>query len=119
MNPHELIATWQREEQQPFTGWDFSYLDSRMVEEQAPWSYSSRAAELMRQASAVIDLDTGGGERFHLRANWPRKWWQPKSIPPTSGWPPNGLRPLGCKWWMFDSLMTTPCRLRLGSSTSF
>ena len=40
MDPHELIAAWQREEQQPFTGWDFSYLDGRMLEEQAPWSYS-------------------------------------------------------------------------------
>lgn len=31
---NKLIATWKREEQQPFTGWDFSYLDGRMFEEQ-------------------------------------------------------------------------------------
>ena len=46
MNPdlETLIANWKAEEQQPFIGWDFSYLDGRMLEGQAPWSYSTRAA---------------------------------------------------------------------------
>src|SRR4030042_6745326 len=74
MNLDELVETWKREEQEPFSGWDFSHLDGRMIEEQAPWSYSSRAAELMRQASSVIDLGTGGGERLlKLREYWPQK----------------------------------------------
>jgi hypothetical protein len=74
MNPNELIEIWKREEQQHFSGWDFSYLDGRMLEDQAPWSYSSRAAELMRHSSSVIDMDTGGGERFlQLREYWPKK----------------------------------------------
>ena len=64
MNLDELIQFWKHEEQQPFSGWDFSYLDGRMLEDQAPWSYSTRAAELMRKSSSVIDLGTGGGERF-------------------------------------------------------
>jgi hypothetical protein len=64
MNLNELVATWKREEQEPFSGWDFSHLDGRMIEEQAPWFYSTRAAELMRQASSVLDLGTGGGERL-------------------------------------------------------
>ena len=70
----ELVETWKREEQIPFIGWDFSHLDGRMIEDQAPWSYSSRAAELMRGAKSVIDLGTGGGERFlKLRQYWPGK----------------------------------------------
>jgi SAM-dependent methyltransferase len=74
MNLGELVDTWKREEQEPFSGWDFSHLDGRMIEEQAPWSYSTRAAELMRLASAVVDLGTGGGERFlKLREYWPKK----------------------------------------------
>lgn len=69
-----LIATWKHEEQQPFIGWDFSYLNSRMLEGQPPWSYSTRAAELMKQSESVVDLDTGGGERFlKLREYWPPK----------------------------------------------
>lgn len=84
MNPSELVETWKREEQLPFSGWDFSHLDGRMIEEQAPWSYSSRAMELMRQASAVVDLGTGGGERW-LRL---RDYWPPKVVA-TEDYPPN------------------------------
>lgn len=84
MRQHELLEHWKREEEQLFIGWDFSYLDGRMLEEQPPWSYSLRAAELMRQASSVVDLDTGGGERFlKLREHWP-----PKAVA-TEHYPPN------------------------------
>ncbi|MDE2890380.1 MAG: methyltransferase domain-containing protein [Gemmatimonadota bacterium] len=72
MNLDKLVDTWKREEEQLFSGWDFSWLDGRMFEEQAPWSYSSRAAELMRRCSSVIDLGTGGGERLlDLQEFWP------------------------------------------------
>ena len=39
MNRNELLEIWKYEEGQPFTGWDFSYLDQRMLEEQPQWSY--------------------------------------------------------------------------------
>ena len=47
----ELLATLIREEQQPFIGWDFSYLSGRMYQEQAPWRYSARAAELLDECT--------------------------------------------------------------------
>lgn len=74
MNQELLVENWKQEEKQPFSGWDFSYLDGRMLEGQPDWSYSSSAAELLKQSSAVVDLDTGGGERFlELRDYWPNK----------------------------------------------
>ena len=74
MSNAELIKTWKHEEQQPFTGWDFSYLHGRMVEEQPPWSYLARARALMQQSTAVLDMGTGGGERLlELRDDWPEK----------------------------------------------
>jgi ubiquinone/menaquinone biosynthesis C-methylase UbiE len=60
----ELIAAWQVEEHQPFTGWDFSYLADRWIEESLPWSYPDMARELMESAQAVLDLGTGGGEKL-------------------------------------------------------
>lgn len=33
LNTEELVKTWKEEERRPFTGWDFSYLDGRMIEE--------------------------------------------------------------------------------------
>ena len=67
----ELVEGWLREERQPFTGWDFSYLDGRMTAGGEPWSYMNRAAELMRRSGSVIDLDTGGSEKLlMLREHW-------------------------------------------------
>ena len=84
MNQNELVEYWKHEEGQPFIGWEFSYLDGRMLEEQHPWSYSLRAAELMKQSSSVVDLDTGGGERFlKLYEHWPPK------VVATEHYPPN------------------------------
>lgn len=74
MDQKLLKEHWKAEEQQSFSGWDFSYLDNRMLEEQPDWSYSTRAMELLLQSASVIDLDTGGGERLlELREYWPPK----------------------------------------------
>jgi len=96
MNTDELVDTWKYEEEQLFSGWDFSYLDGRMLEEQAPWSYSSRTAERMRRSSSVIDLGTGGGERFlKLRECWPEKVVATEEYPPNLQLASGRLSPLG------------------------
>jgi SAM-dependent methyltransferase len=83
-NQNELIESWKREEQEPFTGWDFSHLDGRMLEEQAPWSYSTRAVELMHGSTSLLDMGTGGGERLlKLKEHWPVK------VVVTEDYPPN------------------------------
>ena len=98
MNQEKLIETWKSEEQQPFIGWDFSYLDGRMLEGQPGWSYSTRAAELMRQSSSVVDLDTGGGERFlKLRDDWPPKVVATEHYPPNFKLATQRLSPFGAK----------------------
>jgi SAM-dependent methyltransferase len=105
MNPFELIETWKKEEQQPFIGWDFSYLDGRMLEDQPPWSYSTRAAELLRGTSAVIDLGTGGGERFlKLRSHWPAKVVVTEDYPPNIKLATERLAPYGAQ--VIDVLLT-------------
>ncbi len=92
----DLVDDWKREEQQPFTGWDFSYLEGRMDEEQPPWSYPERAAALMRHASAVLDMGTGGGERLlALQAHWPKKVVVTEAYPPNVELVEKRLGPLG------------------------
>lgn len=96
VTPDDLIDGWLRDEQQPFTGWDFSYLDGRMVVEQEPWSYLDRAAELMEQSSSVIDLDTGGGERLlALREHWPARVVATEDYAPNYDLASGRLSPLG------------------------
>jgi len=92
------IETWTFEEQQPFQGWDFSYLAGRMVEEQPPWSYSTRAAELLRRSASVVDLGTGGGERLlKLQEYWPQKVVVTEDYPPNFKLASERLGPLGVK----------------------
>jgi len=98
MDHNELIESWKREEGQSFTGWDFSYLDGRMLEEQAPWSYSLRARELMQGSSSVLDLGTGGGERFlKLREHWPNKVTVTEDYPPNFKLAMERLSPFGVR----------------------
>jgi SAM-dependent methyltransferase len=109
MNPETLIAYWKQEEQAPFSGWDFSHVAGRMVEEQAPWSYATRAAELMRHATAVLDLETGGGERFlELRECWPPKVVVTESYPPNFQLASARLAPLGVQVFDVESTNEGP-----------
>src|SRR5215216_1320699 len=96
MNEEAWIEIWKSEEEQPFLGWDFSYLEGRMIEEKPDWSYSVRAAELMKQSASVLDLDTGGGERFlELREDWPPRVVATEHYPPNFKLATERLSPLG------------------------
>jgi SAM-dependent methyltransferase len=98
MDREGLIEAWRREEQQPFSGWDFSYLRGRMVEEKPPWSYAARAAELMDGASSALDMGTGGGERLlALREHWPEKVVVTEDYAPNVKLATERLAPLGVR----------------------
>lgn len=98
MNNEALLQDWKFEEQQPFIGWDLSYLEGRLIEEQPDWSYSARAAELMKQSSSVLDLDTGGGERFlKLQEYWPSRVVATEHYPPNLRLASERLSPYGAE----------------------
>ena len=59
-----LFNYWKKEEVQPFSGWDFSYLADRCVEEKPPWSYEDMVRELLSDSASVLDIGTGGGEKL-------------------------------------------------------
>jgi hypothetical protein len=84
---------------EPIEGWDFSWFRGRATEARPSWKYSEGLIERMDRASAVLDVQTGGGERFsealHHVSN------RPKSLHATESWRPNldiartWLEPLG------------------------
>lgn len=91
-----LIEKWKQEEKQPFTGWDFAHLNGRWTQGKPTWSYDDLARDLLRTAGSVLDLGTGGGERFaRLRDVFPPR------VAATEGYRPNvavakkRLEPLG------------------------
>jgi SAM-dependent methyltransferase len=97
----ELIDFWKHEERAVFKGWNFSYVEGRMIEEETPWSYETLAMALMGEAADMLDMGTGGGERLlSMREAWPEK------VVVTEGYAPNvklarqNLAPLGVQ--VFD-----------------
>ncbi|MEU3934367.1 class I SAM-dependent methyltransferase [Streptomyces sp. NPDC029044] len=46
----------------PTDGWDFSWFDGRATEARPSWGYAVSMAERLGRASAVLDVQTGGGE---------------------------------------------------------
>jgi SAM-dependent methyltransferase len=88
-----MNEAWQHE----FAGWDFNFVTGRFVETPPSWDYRQIVLDHIRNAKALLDLDTGGGEFL--------AGLQP--LPPgscaTEGYPPNvaiataRLEPLGVK----------------------
>jgi SAM-dependent methyltransferase len=94
----DLSEEWRREEQQPFVGWDFSHLAGRLLEEKPPWSYPTRAAELLVHCSSVLEMGSGGGERFgQLRKHWPSRVTVTEEYPPNVALVRQRFEPLGVR----------------------
>src|SRR6202167_1203653 len=84
---------------EPVEGWDFSWFRGRATEARPSWKYSEGLSERMAGARAVLDVQTGGGERFaevlHHVSN------RPETLAATESWRPNAdiarswLAPIG------------------------
>lgn len=70
MDPR-LLREWKREEKIPFSGWEFSHIKGRIIEEHPPWDYPSRAKQLLENSASVLDMGTGGGELFSTLSPFP------------------------------------------------
>ncbi len=89
----------------PVEGWDFSWFEGRATEERPRWGYARLLSERIRQASAALDIRTGGGEVLAEAVRRSRDnvsgTARPAVFAATESWPPNlalarrALVPLG------------------------
>jgi SAM-dependent methyltransferase len=93
-SPEQLL---NEADERSFTGWDFSYLAGRMLEEPPPWNYEARARQLLAAAGRVVDLGTGGGEVFARLAPLPRVAAATEVYPPNAVVAARRLEPLGAQ----------------------
>ena len=91
-----------------FSGWDFSYLKGRLVEEGPAWDYREIVIDHISRATTLLDMGTGGGEfLFGLPA-------LPETTHATEGWLPNleiarqRLEPIGVQVHSFNNDKNLP-----------
>ncbi|WP_399888153.1 class I SAM-dependent methyltransferase [Streptomyces sp. BBFR51] len=72
----------------PTEGWDFSWFEGRATEARPSWGYARSMAGRLGEATAVLDVQTGGGEvlEFALDAAGPQR---SPLVVATEGWAPN------------------------------
>jgi SAM-dependent methyltransferase len=103
-----LIEAWRAEERVPFTGWDFSHLAGRLIEDEPPWSYIDLARQYLRGVSSVLDLGTGGGEVLsELSDAFPERVVAAEAYPPNVEVARSRLAPLGVRVVAYDANQTT------------
>ncbi len=66
-------------------GWDFSWLDGRATAERPSWGYQRLLRDRLANATAALDIQTGGGEV--LAGAGAENF--PPTLVATEGWPPN------------------------------
>jgi len=84
----------------PFSGWDFSWLEGRLVHTgdlHGELDYERRAREAVSRATAVLDLGTGGGELLSRLAPFPPIAIATEAYPPNVAIASQRLAPLGVK----------------------
>lgn len=95
MPPTTLIEQWKQEAAAPFAGWDFSYLDGRMIEARPPWSYPDLARAAVGVSHDILDIATGGGEVFSSFAPFPGRAVAVEGYTPNLPVARTRLEPLG------------------------
>lgn len=65
-----------------FSGWDFSWLEGRWIDEPPPWDYDQRVCAALVGAQSLLDLGTGGGEHLAALAPLPPDTWATENYPP-------------------------------------
>lgn len=62
MKDTDLFNFLISESEHPFSGWNFSYIEDRVVNSPLTWSYTSTILPLIRAAESLLDIGTGGGD---------------------------------------------------------
>lgn len=85
-----------------FTGWDFSWLDGRMAQQDPPWDYAEIVRSHLTSTTHLLDMGTGGGEFLASLAPLPEDTHATESYPPNQAIADTRLSPLGVKRHMLQ-----------------
>lgn len=78
-----------------FSGWDFSWLERRMIQEDTPWDYQKLVIDSIKGIHSMLDMGTGGGEFLASLGELPEDTHATESYPPNQVIATARLEPLG------------------------
>lgn len=79
----------------PLVGWDFGWLEGRMIETPPRWSFEHEVRDALKEAADVLDLDTGGGEFLAGLGPFAGRVVASEGYPPNAPLAARTLRPHG------------------------
>lgn len=79
---------------QKFSGWDFSWLRDRLVQETPPWDYKQEVVKGLPKIRSLLDLGTGGGEFLSSLGQLPRQTYATEGYQPNVAIARDRLKPL-------------------------
>jgi SAM-dependent methyltransferase len=95
VNPERFRELISKAESAEFTGWDFGWLDDRLIQQDTPWDFPSLVKKYIRTASSLLDMGTGGGELLASLVPLPDDCHATESYAPNQIIAHNRLTPLG------------------------
>ena len=78
-----------------FSGWDFSWLEDRLIEESPPWDYKREVVNELPGAKSLLDLGTGGGELLSSLGPLSEQTYVTEGYPPNAIIAKDRLKPFG------------------------
>ncbi len=107
---HDDFERYLTAADEPFAGWDFSWLTrtERMASGPLPWSYASEVLPYLWQARSMADLGTGGGEFLACLRPLPAETVATEGYPPNVPIARQRLEPLGVQIYAIDESDTLP-----------
>ena len=94
INPERYQSLVKEAQTADFSGWDFHWLEGRMVQEEPPWDYPSLVREHLKDTHSLLDIGTGGGEFLASLAPLPADTHAIEAYPPNQPIARSRLTPL-------------------------
>lgn len=108
INPERYRHLIEEARDASFSGWDFSWLDNRMIQEDTPWDYRKLVIDSKKGIHSLLDMGTGGGEFLASLSPLPENTHATESYPPNMVIAAKNLEPLGVKVLKFKKYVPLP-----------
>jgi SAM-dependent methyltransferase len=108
MKDMDLFNFLISEAEHPFSGWNFSYIEDRVVNGPLTWSYTSEIIPLVRNVESLLDMGTGGGEFLASLIPLPKKTYATELYELNVPIAQRTLEPLGVEVFTPDSETQLP-----------